>query len=461
VKKTLKGVPIGEKGRHLGKEAQSAAARLSPTAEPWRVKVCGDCDEMGLGDQVCPDLQPIVCSTASVSGAVKCSTADAAPALRVPMKAVTLVEPRRVDMAKLALHLPPRKVTGATGLTISERHPLVVRSRSVGEEPRLGPGPKPVPCPLPPPPSPGGSLGPSPSPTPPVPPVGDLTPVFPGPPLVQRPQPVATYRQLLLVCLLYAWLWVVRRFWDPPSHNNDDIPCGSPGTNVPNTGPGVLRGRILSGAEVCEFARGLGVVAVRQMRNVLPYVGERRLVAHRNVVETKQGVEMCYITLRNNRLWRLLRLAWYFVQYLFYVVVRVSVAAFPALAIRGLLPLTSGWWQWLVVKFLLGSDLHYTIGVIIARILLPRWPGFPAKVVYCPHLVSSIITEYTRGTNSLVARSTVRQKILRLASLPLPDFEVSQVYDGSEAVALFCIDHSDFASRPLSMELLAPMVEVS
>lgn len=65
-------------------------------------------------------------------------------------------------------------------------------------------------------------------------------------------------------------------------------------------------------------------------------------------------------------------------------------------------------------------------------------------VSYVPHVVSSVVAEYSRGTNSVAASSTMRQRVLRLATLPLPDHVYLKLVWGSEAAASVLLDHQSF-----------------
>lgn len=70
-------------------------------------------------------------------------------------------------------------------------------------------------------------------------------------------------------------------------------------------------------------------------------------------------------------------------------------------------------------------------------------------IAYVPHLVSSVVSEYDHGTNKTVLDSTVRQRIMRLAALPIPDFDHLTLVDGSEMVIKFLVSRQpSFSSIP-------------
>jgi hypothetical protein len=65
-------------------------------------------------------------------------------------------------------------------------------------------------------------------------------------------------------------------------------------------------------------------------------------------------------------------------------------------------------------------------------------------ISYIPHIVSAVLSSYDRGTNPVAARSTLRQKIRQLASLPIPDFDAIKFIAGSELVVEHLLDTSNF-----------------
>lgn len=66
---------------------------------------------------------------------------------------------------------------------------------------------------------------------------------------------------------------------------------------------------------------------------------------------------------------------------------------------------------------------------------------------YSPHLVSSLVMEYDRGTSAEVVRSTIRQKVRRLACLPIPDKDALIIIASSEYLAEALIEGGDFFSE--------------
>lgn len=65
-------------------------------------------------------------------------------------------------------------------------------------------------------------------------------------------------------------------------------------------------------------------------------------------------------------------------------------------------------------------------------------------ITYLPHLVSAVVAEYDRGTNAEAVNSTIRQRIRRLACLPIPDEDALTLINGSELMAKAIISRQNF-----------------
>lgn len=80
-------------------------------------------------------------------------------------------------------------------------------------------------------------------------------------------------------------------------------------------------------------------------------------------------------------------------------------------------------------------------------ILIPlRWKL--RQVSYVPHIVSSVVSEYSIGTCPEVVYSSVRTKISRLSTIPLPDRYALQLIAGSDiAVKVVVAENNFFADR--------------
>lgn len=96
---------------------------------------------------------------------------------------------------------------------------------------------------------------------------------------------------------------------------------------------------------------------------------------------------------------------------------------------------------------------------------LPSWTllfhsGGLKHITFVPHVVSCIVAEYHRGTNNAVVAATVRQRMLRLATLPILDKDYAQLLDGTEQIIEWLVAQQDFADRPVSSQGFAPLREV-
>ena len=155
------------------------------------------------------------------------------------------------------------------------------------------------------------------------------------------------------------------------------------------------------------------------------YKGERRLATCRNVQEIKQAFVARQMTVRVKA------------QYNpFYTAILV------ASLYGGIL--------------FIGFPVPVTVSLGIATMLLLQVTQFNVfkyfeensprsySVAYVPHLVSSVMAEYDRGTNPTAARSTLRQKIRRLAALPIPDEDALKFIAGTELVCEQLLEDEDF-----------------
>jgi hypothetical protein len=68
------------------------------------------------------------------------------------------------------------------------------------------------------------------------------------------------------------------------------------------------------------------------------------------------------------------------------------------------------------------------------------------KVRWCPHLVTSVVADYDRGTNAEAVKSTLLAKVRRCAALPMPDVKHLKYQRGSVLVAEYLIGKSDFCA---------------
>lgn len=262
-------------------------------------------------------------------------------------------------------------------------------------------------------------------------------------------------------------------------------PAEAPGAPAPAS-LSVLRGQQLSYTDKRRaLARHMAPgfwVTTRSV--VLDYRGERRVVSNRNVVETKAPFEIVEIT-GYAVLAHVLAIA----AILFLVVLGHGMAApqpgstwqsraagnvargfgwlrsprdnpvlSAACAHRPGRPVTLG-----------GFDLSELIcsqatpepgpdyaawslaacraGLVAAFVaVLYLWWCTPKRfaIAYVPHIVSCVLTEYRSGTNSVAAATTMRQRVLRLATLPLPDLIHCNLVWGTEEACSVLLDDQSF-----------------
>lgn len=157
---------------------------------------------------------------------------------------------------------------------------------------------------------------------------------------------------------------------------------------------------------------------------VVPYKGERRLATSRNIQEIKQAFHACQLSVHEKpSTW--LPVAYYAACVVASVAELVAIVRYrqpyPAVVSAALLAVA-------------------TIGFF----LLPSRRSRLYSVAFVPHLVSAVMAEYDRGTNVTAARTTLRQKIRRLACLPIPDEDALKFITGSELICEQLLSHEDF-----------------
>jgi len=151
----------------------------------------------------------------------------------------------------------------------------------------------------------------------------------------------------------------------------------------------------------------------------VPYVCERRLATNRNVQELK-------LPFRAHQISTVVDLPFPLWFICLGVVLNVALAA-----LSYQYPQTTAY----VSSVLVGFWTYYIMRPSQLRSL---------SVSYVDHLVSAVMAEYDRGTNATAARSTLRQKIRRLASLPIPDADALIFINGSELVCEQLLSQENF-----------------
>lgn len=68
----------------------------------------------------------------------------------------------------------------------------------------------------------------------------------------------------------------------------------------------------------------------------------------------------------------------------------------------------------------------------------------PLDFTYCPHLATCVLQEYERGTDEAAVLASLKQKMRRLAALPIPSADHLIILDGTAEVVLHAIRNSTF-----------------
>jgi len=156
----------------------------------------------------------------------------------------------------------------------------------------------------------------------------------------------------------------------------------------------------------------------------LPYSGDQRLCVNRNVTEIKENMIVCQIVHNVSSVrWPWFVLAFTSMAYLTLHFILLVHECYHA--------------QWLIEAYnyvwfpaLTSLPVCFALICVILRARRHRRVAIP----FIPHVISCVITDFDRTTNVEAARSTIRQKIRRLACLPIPDRDALAFYTGTELV---------------------------
>lgn len=81
----------------------------------------------------------------------------------------------------------------------------------------------------------------------------------------------------------------------------------------------------------------------------------------------------------------------------------------------------------------------------------------PRSITFVPHMLSCLMLEYSAGTNVDVVRTTVTQRLNRLATLPCLDTDVASFIQGTAELAIWLCSQQNFVARPVASRGLAPL----
>lgn len=218
----------------------------------------------------------------------------------------------------------------------------------------------------------------------------------------------------------------------------------------------VLDGTRLTQEEAEDFCQTRHVVV---QTGVIEYDGERRIASVRSVKEIRQGFVVQtfayhHMEVRHSTVALLWAGALVLSRPVLHIVVtwcgmvglQVAIAACVWIALGG--PAA-----WAAARVLLRLERQ-------AWIDGAWWLFRPSTTHYrshVPHLTECAVAEYKRGTGPDAVDATVRQKILRQASLPIPDADCARLYDGSERVVRFLVERSHFFELRGLASVVAPL----
>lgn len=101
------------------------------------------------------------------------------------------------------------------------------------------------------------------------------------------------------------------------------------------------------------------------------------------------------------------------------------------------------------VVWILGMFLFQIVFFWLSVPSKPRYldPEPQCCISYIPHLASCVAAEYDRGTNPEALRQTVRQRMRRVASLPICDKDYLVLIHGTEIVVEYLVEKSPFFGK--------------
>lgn len=225
----------------------------------------------------------------------------------------------------------------------------------------------------------------------------------------------------------------------PPVIVNPVVPVviPPPPANPAPPEPVVLEGHHASADdEVAAVSRLVGHNVLEEdlecVDRVVQYHGDHRLVGSRSVKEVQQAFTIRQINYTD-------RLVWpdYLLSSLF-MLVRLC------LIVPRFITYVSPWA--IPVPVQLEAFGVCAFVYFLTQYLLSRYPPYVREyhIAYVPHILSSVIAEYDRGTNAVTVRSTIRSRIRRLACFPLPDRDALVIISGTELMAETILETQDF-----------------
>jgi hypothetical protein len=210
-----------------------------------------------------------------------------------------------------------------------------------------------------------------------------------------------------------------------------------------------LKGYIIPNEDVRDYIRfttNRDPICARQYKSVLPYEREQRLCVNRGISELKQGVELCKIdyTVREYYFcvspFKSVAILSFIISLLMLVDYYVTFPQEKKYQLTTLSYKSPAFFQW--YRFM------YFILMPVIKWLLRKIPKSGTHC-YCPHWVSSALTECDLLQPMEVAVTNVEHAVRRIACLPIPDSAHIHISHSSALVALFAIRHRNFQAGPV------------
>lgn len=119
-----------------------------------------------------------------------------------------------------------------------------------------------------------------------------------------------------------------------------------------------------------------------------------------------------------------------------------TIAVFVLCPLVGLLPMIFAD----AYRFLPGLVMSELLQVLLWRVgrVLPLTTAETKTVLNCPHAAACVLAEFEHKADAVTVRTNTRAKLLRLATLPVPDMMHNALANGTEQVVYFLAESSSF-----------------
>lgn len=193
----------------------------------------------------------------------------------------------------------------------------------------------------------------------------------------------------------------------------------------------------------------------------IPYLGERRIVSHRNIAEVKSPLTLVNLSAKRfepRPIWPAFLVFVTFASYLgAFLCIQWQVlegrtscynTSHDAVMCATLYPFVDMRLFHIITAVVVLCQMVYTI----CSLCIPTYTI--QNLCYCPHLVSCVLSDFDRFVDKSVAWATCRSKMRRVCSLPLPDVDQALIWEGTELIVLHLLESRAFMRRgPVSMGL--------